>query len=393
MQNDNMLKANCFKYREGWIFSDHAGKAGGLLAIILLIALLLAIPIAEAQETHVVTDMAGREVVVPADPQRIIALGPGALRLIVYLQAHDRVVGVEDMEKMNPRGRPYWLASPELHDLPRCGPGGPAAINRKPELETIMMVNPELIFVTYMDAALADEVQRTLNIPVVILSYGAFATFDETVYDSLHLAGTILNRSRRAQEVVDYIQNLRQELHRRTFAIPPEDRPAVYIGGIGHRGAKGLESTEQRYLPLTWVNARNLADTLDSVGTGTHFLVNREVLLDLNPEIIFLDGGGLSLVTVDYQKRPDYYASLRAFHAHRVYILPPFNWYVTNIDTALASAFAIGKILYPEQFADIDPEAQADVIYTFLTGQPVYDQMRKDYGVMGGLAPFLQNRP
>jgi iron complex transport system substrate-binding protein len=99
----------------------------------------------------------------PFDPDRIVCIGPGALRLIVYLQAESKVVGIEDMEKMNPGGRPYWLAHPELSKLPRCGPGGPASINKKPDLEAVLAVKPQVMFITYMDASLADEVQRTIH--------------------------------------------------------------------------------------------------------------------------------------------------------------------------------------------------------------------------------------
>jgi len=120
--------------------------------------------------TVTVTDMAGRQVTAPHDPQRIICLGPGALRLIVYLDAQSKVAGVEDMEKSNPGSRPYWIAHPELADLPRCGPGGPAAINKKPDLEAVLSVNPQVIFITYMDASLADAVQASLGIPVVVLT-------------------------------------------------------------------------------------------------------------------------------------------------------------------------------------------------------------------------------
>jgi len=52
-----------------------------------------------ATGTITVTDMAGREVSHPFDPERIICIGPGALRLIVYLQAESRVVGVDEVEK------------------------------------------------------------------------------------------------------------------------------------------------------------------------------------------------------------------------------------------------------------------------------------------------------
>ncbi|MDO5846275.1 MAG: iron ABC transporter substrate-binding protein, partial [Methanocorpusculum sp.] len=38
--------------------------------------------------------------------------------------------------------------------------------------------------------------------------------------------------------------------------------------------------------------------------------------------------------------------------------------------------YYIGKLLYPEQFADIDPAKKADEIYTFLDGAPVYEQLK-----------------
>ena len=103
-------------------------KKAGLLIFCLIMVLGL-FATSAAASTVEVTDMAGRQVAVPLDPERIVCIGPGTLRLIVYLQAESKVAGVEDMEKMNPGGRPYWLAHPELADLPRCGPGGPASIN------------------------------------------------------------------------------------------------------------------------------------------------------------------------------------------------------------------------------------------------------------------------
>ncbi|SLM29776.1 hypothetical protein MTBBW1_1960005 [Desulfamplus magnetovallimortis] len=33
---------------------------------------------------------------------------------------------------------------------------------------------------------------------------------------------------------------------------------------------------------------------------------------------------------------------------------------------------------------------KADEIYTFLVGKPVYEDMKKDYGRIGQLAPFLK---
>jgi iron complex transport system substrate-binding protein len=337
------------------------------------------------------TDMAGRTVTTPFDPGRILCLGPGALRLVVYLQAQEKVVAVEDMEKTKPGGRPYRHANPGFQQLPSCGPGGPAAINKKPDMEKILAAAPQVIFVTYMEAALAEEVQKALQIPVVVLSYGSFATFDETVFDALRIAGKVLNREKRADAVVAYFESLRDDLQRRTAGIPVEGEgmPGVYVGGIGFRGSQGIDSTEQKYIPFDWVHARNVAEGLPAAG-GSHSFVDKETLLRLNPDIIFIDGGGMALVQDDYAQKPGYYRTLKAFADRNVYSLLPFNWYTTNVGTALADAYAIGKVLYPDAFADIDAEQKCDEIYTYLVGRPVYAAMKKDYGAIGRAVPFVK---
>ncbi len=362
-----------------------------LCALCFIISIATSSAACASARTVKLTDTAGRPVTALFDPDRIVCIGPGALRLIVYLQAESKVVGVEDMEKMNPGGRPYWIAHPEFSGLPRCGPGGPAGINKKPDLEALLAVKPQVIFVTYMDASLADEVQRTLGIPLVVLSYGAFASFDEVVYDTLRIAGRILNREQRAGEVVSYIESLRNDLRARTRDIPQNSRPTVYVGGIGYRGSQGIESTEQSYIPFAWVGANNIAEHVKA-GIGSHVIMDKETLLKLNPEIIFIDGGGTILVKEDYRKKPEFYHALKAFSAGRVYTLHPFNWYATNIDTALADAYAIGKILYEKRFEDIVPPLKADEIYTFLVGKPVHEDMQKDYGPIGQKTPFLIKR-
>lgn len=318
----------------------------------------------------------------------ILCIGPGALRLVVYLNAQSKVVGVEDMEKMQPRGRPYWLAHSELWKLPRGGPGSIVSINKRPDLETVLALAPDVIFITYMSPQLADQVQNTLKIPVVVLSYGPFSTFDKTAYEALHLVGKVLNREVRAREVVHFVEELRADLARRTAGIKESQKPTVYAGGVGFRGAHGIESTEKHYIPFEWTHANSVVTRLQPT-KASHIFVDREMLLKLNPDFIFIDGGGITLASIDYHRNPSYYEALCAFAEKRVYTLFPYNWYVTNMGTALADAYAVGKILYPDRFMDMDPEQKADEIYRFLVGEPVYDQMKKDYGKIGEVAPFL----
>ncbi|NPA47587.1 MAG: iron ABC transporter substrate-binding protein, partial [Thermococci archaeon] len=104
-----------------------------------------------------VTDMLGRTVKVPANVSRVVAVGPGALRILVYLNATDKVVGIEEFEKRFPYGRPYILAHPELLKLPVIGPGGPGKL---PNMEALIKVHPQVIFMVFVSRQTADEVQQ-----------------------------------------------------------------------------------------------------------------------------------------------------------------------------------------------------------------------------------------
>jgi iron complex transport system substrate-binding protein len=355
------------------------------LGVILFFLGALLGPGVWAQEKTRVIDLEKRLVEVPKNPERIICLGPGSLRLICYLGMASKVVGVERFEKSPPVGRAYLWANPDLAKLPAITPGGPAGINKEPDLESVLKINPQVIFIANMEPAKAEALQKKLNIPVVILSYGGFATFDEVVFESLRLAGKILGADKRAEEVVAYIENARRDLLGKTEPFEEKGKPRVYIGGIGFRGTQGIESTDASYFPLDWVRAKNLAK--ESAPKG-HLFVEKEKILSWDPDLVFLDGGGLGNIQQDFQKKPEFYRNLKAFRTQKVHVLFPYNWYVTNIDTAIADGYAAGKILYPDPFQDLDPPRKADEIYSFLLGKPVYRNMEKEFGAIGQTVLF-----
>jgi len=339
-----------------------------------------------------IADAGRRQVEVPQDPKRVMAIGPGSLRMICYLEATDRLVGVEAFEKTQSVGRPYIMAYPELIKLPPIGQGGASGINKDPDLEAVLGVSPEVIFVVSMESAKAEGLQKKLGIPVVILSYGSAGrgTFDETAYESLRLAGKILRKEKRAEEVIGFIEKSRQELLRKTERVKEEQKPGVYAGGIGLHGMQGIESTDADYPPLEWVRARNLAREVARQG---HVFVGKEKLLSWNPDLIFVDAGGLSLITQDYRRRPDYYRTLKAVREKRTYLLYPFNMYTTNIETVVADAYAAGKVLYPDLFPDLDLPAKAEAIYSFFLKRPVYGDLKKNFGELGGAVDLSLKTP
>lgn len=351
----------------------------GFLAIVV-IGMLLSTGCSErnsppTKEMITVTDMIGRTVKVPREGNKIVCKGPGVLRLITYLEATDKLVAIEGgFEKNSPKGRPYRIAHPELADLPAIGAAAPSP---KPNPEAIINVKPDVIFISYVEPKIADDLQKKTRIPVVVLSYGELATFDnEYVFNSLRIAAKILNKVNRAEEVINFIKNCQKDLNNRTKDIPDDGKSKVYVGGLGFKGYHGITSTECKYPPFKLLHARNVVNELDKAG---HIFVDKEKIIEWNPDIIFIDGGGLNLVKDDYKKNPKFYNLLKAVRNEKLYRLFPYNHYTTNIDTALANTYYIGKVIYPDEFEDINPEEKADEIYRFLVGKHVYNEMKRDW--------------
>ncbi len=333
--------------------------------------------ISNAKDFSAIVDMAGRQVTLPVRPARVICLGPGALRLIVYLRATKRVVGVEDIEKRFPLSRPYWIANSFMRHLPSIGPGGPAAINKMPDMESVLRVKPDIIFATYMAPQKADQIQSRLGIPVVVLSYGREGTIGHELYGSLALAGKALGLEQRASEVISCIEGERKHLLSLTKAFPEMEKPSVYAGCVGYRGLHGIGSTEASYLPFEWVRARNVAKNLRKEG---HVFVSREQILAWNPQVIFIDSAGLELLKEDLEKKQKFYEGLKAFKAGNVYTLFPYNWYATNVGTAIIDAYAVAKVLYPKTLGHVKLHGKANEVYGFLVGAPLYSKMVKIHG-------------
>ena len=164
--------------------------------------------------------------------------------------------------------------------------------------------------------------------------------------------------------------------------IPEDEKPSVYVGGLGSRGAHGIESTQGQYALLDVIHAKNVVDETGTVGS---IMVDKEQLLEWDPDFIFIDQGGYALVEADYEKNPEFYDSLSAFKNGNVYSQMPYNYYSTNIDTAIADAYFLGKVIYPNAFEDIEPAEKADEIYRGLLGQDVYGKMVESYREFGKL--------
>lgn len=333
-----------------------------------------------------VVDSLGRSVTIPTPLERIIGSGSGALRLITYLQAQDRVVAVDSAEQRVPAlgvlvsTRPYSIANPQFQDLPVFGE---FRGHDNPELIAGLSPRPQVILkVSPLAGPHPDQLTAKTGIPVVGFEYGNLSDRKEELYATLRLMGSILGKEERAEAVVSFFEGHLAELARRTADIPEEKRPSCYIGGVSSRGAHGFTSTEPGYPPFIYTGARNAAAVKGEKASAVT-QVSKEKLLEWNPDVIFVD---ISTATAGedanalHQLRDDpALASLTAVREGKIWSVLPYNSYTINYGSVLANGYFVGKVLYPDRFEDIDPAAKADEIYTFLVGKPVFAVMNEGF--------------
>ena len=355
----------------------------------ILMVLLLAVAVMDlaAQQTWTITDAAGREVTVPTKVSRVICSGPGALRLLSYLGAQDLIVAVDDIEVKRSRfdARPYALANPQFKELPIFGEFRGFD---NPELILALPQQPQLIFKTFATMGHDPvELQEKTGIPTVILEYGNLGTHRDRLANSLRIMGRVLGRDARAEQVIAYFEAAINDLKTRTEAVPDNERPTCFVGGIAYKGPHGFRSTEPGYPPFMFVNAANLAYDKTLLGSASRQItVAKEKLLQWDPEVLFLDLSTLQLegeASGLWEIRNDpALKTLSAVQKRKVYGVLPYNWYTKNYGSVLANAYFIGKVLYPDRFKDVQTAAKADEIYEFLVGKPVFNQMNAYFNNM-----------
>ncbi|MEM2321341.1 MAG: ABC transporter substrate-binding protein [Candidatus Bathyarchaeia archaeon] len=336
---------------------------------------------------HVV-DVVGRNVTLPEKINRVVAIGPGMLRLVCYLNAVDMLVGVEESEiKWGFRGRDYAMAhGKRFKDLPIIGPGGPG---KPPAPELIIAVKPDLIIMsrTYCDFYDPNRLQGETKATVIVMDYGEAGQLDiEGFKHAMRVLGKALNCEERAEQLIRFIEGISNDLNRRTKDIA--QRPKVYVGAISYKGGQPFTTTQTPFPPLVLLNTPSIADKY-SIGAGVFFW-DYEAIIAEQPGIIFIDEGNLATVKQDFDKDPGKYMQLSAFREGRVYGTLPYNYYHTNIAVALADAYWIGRVLYPERFGDVNPAEKADEIFTFFLGKPIYKEYADAYGGFVSLAEMFK---
>ena len=337
----------------------------------------------EAPSEITVTDMIGRELTVtPGSYTRVVCIGAGALRMYSYIGDVSLLCGVEDIDNLTleerPKmfdsvARPYVLAYGDVFStLPSCGVGGPNA--QAAEAEKILSCNPDIVISEYEDVEKEDALQEQLGVPVVTLKSGPNGVFDDAFSQSMTLLGQIFGEEEKAEALVSFIAAETAEIAERTASVADEDKPAVYVCGLGNWGTTNHLMTSQTYASFEVANIRNVVTDLGANGVQP-IEEEKFVALGADMDIIVMDAAAVKNIKPLYQEDPTMFDSCKAWQTGDVYLEMAYNAYYTNYEIALINTWFIAKSVYPDLFADVDITAKTNGITSAFLGKELADEI------------------
>lgn len=336
----------------------------------------------EASEITI-TDMIGREVTVtPGSYKNVVCIGAGALRMYTYIGDVALLSGVEDIDNVSleerPKmfdsvARPYVLAYGDVfQNLPSCGVGGPMA--QEAEAEKILSCHPDIVISEYEDVEKEDALQEQLGVPVITLKAGPGGVFDDSFKGSMRLLGQIFGNSEKAETLISFIEAQAADISARTANIPDEEKPAVYICGLGNWGTTNHLMTAQNYVSFNIANVKNVVTDLEAPGIQA-IEEEKFVSLGQDMDIIIMDAAAVKNIKPLYDEDPTMFDACKAWQNGNVYLEMAYNAYYTNYEIALINTWFIAKSVYPDLFEDVDIAAKTNEVCQAFYGKDLADQI------------------
>jgi len=152
-----------------------------------------------------VTDMAGREVTIPAEPQRIVSLAPSITEILFALNLGDRVAGVTE----------YCNYPPEATQKPKVG--GFSDVS----MEKLLEAQPDLVLAASIHMAQVLPELEKQGLTVMVIDAHDFPG----VLDSIRLIGKVTGADEAAETLTARMQERADKVAQ---AVAGRERPRVY---------------------------------------------------------------------------------------------------------------------------------------------------------------------
>ena len=316
-----------------------------------------------------IIDYENRTIVLPKEATRIVSLVPSALRILVQVGAGDNIVAIDRKSKASQNSMLPMISKPSLKQLPIIGD------RKEPNLEAILTVRPDLIL-TSTTADRANALQAALGIPVVCV-----VSEPDEDYSIIRFIGTIVGKQDYAEELVLYLTSMADDLQQKLQTLPAESRKRVYLALFTNSGK--FTQTMPVYQSLKLAGGINVASGITATTSWGSVEVNKERILAWNPEIVFVDWRETqAYLSKDSFLQDSEFSFLRAVKDRKVYYSQTSHE-GKDYSTALAEAYYMASVLYPELISSEYARMKAEDAYETMYGlRGYYTEWTKQYGIL-----------
>ena len=318
------------------------------LALILVFVLAGgAFAASEKKDTITVIDRAGRQVQVPKDVKRIVSV-PVVYPPMIYAidGTGKRIVGMHPMTKGAVKNSVLSIMAPELLEVSTGFVKGGFKVN----IEELVKLKPEVVLQKRSEKQEIEKIEA-VGIPVIVTHGGQL---NEHYIASMKIFGRMLNKEKRAQELISIFQESIKTIGSRTKDIPKEKRPkGLILFDVERLMATGRGSFAEFWLKTT--GAVNVANDIKTSPRGA--TVNMEQVLVWNPDIIYITNFCETQPEdiLNNRIKGQNWSKVKAVQEGRVYKIPlgEYRWYPPSGDSALMLKWMAQKN-HPGLFNDYD---------------------------------------
>ena len=312
-----------------------------------------------------VKDMAGREVTIEKQPERIVSGYYISSSACIALGLTDKMVGIEDKSAKRPI---YKLAAPALIDLPNVGSA------KAFDLEACIATEPDLVILPMKQKDTAQTLQEMGIATLLVLPES-----HEQLIEMFTLIGTATNTVEQAEKLISYYNTKLSAVTELTRDIPDDEKPVVYLGSTGDILRTAPREMYQASL-ITTAGGKNAGDVLEGSSWTD---VDNETFLTMNPDIIVIPTDNFAVSSPDYtaedvMNNPTF-SDVTAVKNGAVYQMPVgYEAWDSPVPSGILGTLWMLKTLHPELYPAEQFAADVNEFYTVFYGFSVNEQDLRD---------------
>lgn len=309
--------------------------------------------------TRVITDLAGRNITLPADITRISVLHPIPCQMVWRL-APEKLVSVdkqftERLEFMSDDEEKRLLALPingEFHsDL---------------NVEDLLAVSPQVVITLTKDTKIESE-QKKVGIPFVAASKDTL----EEIADSWRFIGKIVGNEKEGNELGDYWDETIKKVTDQTSKINDSDKLKVYYAQPDVTKTVGSRTIMASIISLAGgISFMEANPQMESANTSEEIQVSLEQIYQWNPDVIITK----TAKGRDEILSKDAWKDIAAVKNKRVYASTKYE--MLDRTQSLMGLLWTAKVLYPDKVKiDLDKEVKTFYSKVYLDNNVTNDQI------------------